>query len=39
MKSLLFTTLIILFIINIVSAHSYESLNIDALQNKKMKKG
>ena len=38
MKSLLFTTLIILFIINIVSAHSYESLNIDALQKQENEK-
>jgi len=38
MKSLLFTILIILFIINIVSSHSYESLNIDALQKQEIEK-
>jgi len=32
MKSLLFITLVILFIINVISAHTYESLSIDATQ-------
>jgi len=38
MKYLLFTIIIILFIINIISSHSYESLSIDVLQKQEIEK-